>query len=83
MRYNASNLISDGGDRMLNKTLFRAELVKNGYTFKSMADEIGISERTFSKRVKTGDFGSAEIDIMISLLHIDDPRPIFFAQLVT
>lgn len=68
---------------MLNKTLFKAELVKNGYTFKTMANEIGISERTFSKRVKTGDFGSSEIDIMIPLLHLEDPRPIFFAQLVT
>lgn len=65
---------------MLNKALFKAELVKNGYTFKAMADEIGISERTFSKRVKTGDFGSSEIDIMISLLHLEDPRPVFFAQ---
>lgn len=65
---------------MLNKQLFKSELVKNGYTFKSMAKEIGISERTFSKRVKTGDFGAVEMDIMISLLHIEDPMPIFFAK---
>lgn len=62
---------------MLNRPLFKAELVKNGYTFKKMAGELGMSERTFSKRVKTGDFGSSEIDIMIPLLHLDDPRPIF------
>lgn len=68
---------------MLNRALFKAELVKNGYTFKSMANEIGISERTFSTRVKTGDFGSSEIDIMVDRLHIKDPRPVFFAQLVT
>lgn len=68
---------------MLNKALFKSELVKNGYTYKSMAHEIGISERTFSTRIKTGDFGSTEIDVMIDLLHIKDPRPIFFAQLVT
>ena len=68
---------------MLNRALFKAELVKNGYTFKSMANEIGISERTFSTRVKTGDFGSSEIDIMVDRLHINDPRPVFFAQLVT
>lgn len=68
---------------MLDRNLFKAELVKNGYTFKTMAEAIGISERTFSKRVKTGDFGSAEIDAMLPLLHLDDPRAIFFAQLVT
>lgn len=62
---------------MLNRALFKAELVKNGYTFKSMANEIGISERTFSTRVKTGDFGSSEIDIMVDRLHIKDPRPVF------
>lgn len=72
-----------GGEHMLNKTLFKSELVKNGYTFKTMAKEIGISERTFSTRVKTGDFGSKEIDIMIKCLHLKDPMPIFFAQLVT
>lgn len=68
---------------MLNKKLFRAELVKNGYTYKTMAEEIGISERTFCDRVKKGEFGSTEIDIMLPLLKIDDPVPIFFAQLVT
>ncbi len=68
---------------MLNRQLFRSELVKNGYTFKSMAKEIGVSERTFSERVKKGDFGSIEMDIMIDRLHLTDPMPVFFAQLVT
>lgn len=68
---------------MLNKPLFKSELIKNGYTFKAMAKELGISERTFSDRVKKGDFGSKEIDIMIDCLHLDNPLPIFFAQIVT
>ena len=68
---------------MLNKILFKAELVKNGYTFKTMANKIGISERTFSKRIKTGDFVSSEINVMISLLHLENPRPIFFDHPVT
>lgn len=68
---------------MLNKQLFKSELVKNGYTYKAMAEKLGISERTFSTRVKKGDFGSEEIDKMIPLLHLEDPMPVFFAQLVT
>lgn len=68
---------------MLNKALFKAELVKNGYTYKKMAEELGMSERTFCSRVNKGDFGTTEIDIMLPLLNIDDPRPIFFAQAVT
>ena len=62
---------------MLNKKLFKAELVKNGYTYQKMADELGMSVRTFGRRVNTGDFGSSEIDIMLKVLNIDDPRPIF------
>lgn len=65
---------------MLNKTLFKAELIKNGYTYKKMAEALGMSERTFCTRVKKGDFGIAEIDVMLSLLKIDDPRPVFFAR---
>ena len=68
---------------MLNTNLFRSEMIKNGYTYKKMASELGMSERTFSKRVKSGDFGAAEIDAMIPLLNISDPIPMFFAQLVT
>jgi len=68
---------------VLNKQLFKSELVKNGYTYKAMAEKLGISERTFSTRVKKGDFGSEEIDKMIPLLHLEDPMPVFFAQLVT
>lgn len=67
---------------MLNKKLFKAELVKNGYTYQKMADELGMSVRTFGRRVNTGDFGSSEIDVMLKVLNIDDPRPIFFAQTV-
>lgn len=68
---------------MLNKKLFRAELMKNGYTYKSMADAIGISERTFNNRISKKEFGSDEIEKMVLLLKIDNPLPIFFANLVT
>ena len=65
---------------MLNNTLFKAELIKNACPYKKMAEALGMSERTFCTRVKKGDFGIAEIDVMLSLLKIDDPRPVFFAQ---
>lgn len=68
---------------MLNKKLFRAELVKNGYTYKTMSAQLGMSERTFYNRVKSGDFGTTEIDQMLKILNITDPVPIFFSQIVT
>lgn len=68
---------------MLNKNALKAEMVRYGYTNDSLAKEIGISSRTFSTRLKKGDFGSDEMDKMVEVLHLENPIPIFFAQLVT
>lgn len=67
---------------MLNRNALKAEMVRYGYTNASMAKKLGISPRTFSTRLREG-FGSDEMDAMIELLHIENPTPIFFAQLVT
>lgn len=64
------------------KTL-KAEMVKNGYTQQSLAKELGISPRTFYNKLKSGDFGCKEIDIMIPLLKLKDPASIFFTNKVT
>lgn len=62
---------------MLDKRKFRAKLMENGYTYASMAKEIGISERTFTNRIKKLWFGSDEIEKMIPLLKIENPKEIF------
>lgn len=67
---------------MLNRNALKAEMVRYGYTNASMAKKLGISPRTFSTRLRKG-FGSDEMDTMIELLHIENPTPIFFAQIVT
>ena len=61
----------------------KAEMVKNGYTQQSLAKELGISSRTFYNKLKSGDFGCKEIDIMIPLLNLKDPASIFFTNKVT
>lgn len=68
---------------MLNKRALKAEMIRYGYTNASIAKAIGISERTFSSRLKSGEFGSDEMDALVEVLHITNPIPIFFAQLVT
>ena len=68
--------------QLLNRNALKAEMVRYGYTNASMAEKLGMSPRTFSTRLNDG-FGSDEMDILIDLLHIDNPTPIFFAQLVT
>lgn len=48
-----------------------------------VAATIGISPKTFYKKMKTGVFGSDEIEKMIEVLEIEDPLDIFFAKKVT
>ncbi len=65
---------------MLNAKELKAEMVRNGYTQKTLAAEIGITTRTFSTRMRTGDFGAKEIETMIDVLHLKEPMRIFFLQ---
>lgn len=69
--------------RMIDTASLRAEMARYGITQKQMAKFIGISPRTFSNKMKSGVFGSDEIEQMIQILRIKDPVSIFFAQQVT
>lgn len=65
---------------MLDVKALKAEIIRNGYTQAKISEEIGISPRTFSNKLKSGDFGAKEIEIMIDKLNLTDPMSIFFAQ---
>lgn len=65
---------------MLNVKELKAEMVRNGYNNRTMAEALGITQRTFNNRLKTGDFGTKEIEIMIKELNLTRPMDIFFAQ---
>ena len=67
-------------NNMLDVYAFKAALEKKGYTQKQLAKEIGISTRTLSNRIKTGDFGSVEIKKISEILEISDPMSVFFAN---
>lgn len=56
------------------------KIAENGYSQKDMAEAIGITPKTFYSKMKTGVFGSDEIEIMIDKLSIEDPVAIFFAK---
>lgn len=68
---------------MLNKNKLRAAWVGKGLNQSDVAKAIGVSNKTFSARMKSGVFGSDEIEKMISYLDIDDPMGIFFAGRVS
>ncbi len=65
---------------MLNVKDLKAEIVRNGYTQATLAEALGMTSRTFSRRLSEKNFGSKEIEIMIELLHLKDPMSIFFGK---
>jgi len=68
---------------MLKVKELKAEMVRNGYNNKTMSEALGITTKTFNNRLKTGDFGVKEIEIMIDKLNLKNPMDIFFAAQVT
>ena len=65
---------------LLDVRALKAEMVRNDYTQVKMAAELGISPRTLSNKLKTGEFGNKEMEIMIDKLNLKDPMAIFFAK---
>jgi transcriptional regulator with XRE-family HTH domain len=58
-------------------------IVAKGYTQETIAGKLGMSTKTFYSRMKTGKFGSDEIEVLIEILDIKNPIDIFFAKRVT
>ena len=65
---------------MIKVNELKGLIVKNGFTQSDVAAKMGITPKTFYEKMKKGVFGSDEIQIMIEILHIDDPTSIFFAK---
>ena len=61
----------------------KGKIVAKGLTQGKVAEKLGITQKTFSDKMKKGVFGSDEISIMIQELELDDPMSIFFAEVVT
>lgn len=58
---------------MIKTDKLRGKIVENGYSQMDVAKRIGITPKTFYEKMKNGVFGSDEIQIMIDMLHIEDP----------
>lgn len=65
---------------MIRTDDLRGIIAKKGYTQADIARMIGITPKTFYEKMKSGVFGSDEIQIMIGKLQIDNPIEIFFAN---
>ena len=65
---------------MYNPNNLKAEITRAGKTQKDVAAELGIIENTFSKKINSGSFGLDEANIMIDMLHIQNPGAVFFGR---
>lgn len=69
---------------MFNKRKFMAQLALNGMTQRDLARELGINESTlYRKIIADGDFSRKEINMIVEILKIEDPVPIFFDSELT
>lgn len=65
---------------MINTDKLKGIIVESGYSQQDVANQIGITPKTFYEKMKKGVFGSDEMQMMIDMLHIEDPAAIFFAK---
>lgn len=68
---------------MVNANELKAAMVRKGFTQKQVAEKLNITPRTLSTKLRKGVFGSDEIELLMSLLEINDPMTIFFSKTVT
>jgi len=67
----------------MNTNLLKAEIVKKGFTQEQVAKMVGISDTTFYRRMRDGNFGLDTVNDLIRILEIKEPGPIFFDQKVS
>lgn len=67
----------------MDERLLRAEIIKQGMTYAQVARAIGVSDSTFWRRMRKGNFGLDEVNAMIRVLNIQNPGRIFFARSAT
>ena len=68
---------------MIAVNKLRGIIVENGMTQKEVAEKLGMSQKTFYNKMKKGVFGTDEVEKMVSVLSIENPTDIFFANNVT
>lgn len=65
---------------MIKTNELKGAIARNGLSQSDVAGLIGVTPKTFYEKMKTGVFGSDEIQIMIDELKIENPMEIFFAK---
>lgn len=64
---------------MVNTNKIRGAMAEHRITQADAAQALGVTPRTFSRWMATGNFGIEDANKLIKLLHIENPSEIFFA----
>lgn len=65
---------------MVDKRKLRAAWIAKGYRQSEVAELVGVSKATFSRKMNNGEFGVDEAKKLIEILDIENPSAIFFAD---
>lgn len=68
---------------MIDVNKLRGKIAEKGMSGRDMAAVIGKTPKTFYSKMKKGVFDSDEIAVMVSVLGLQNPTEIFFADEVT
>lgn len=69
---------------MFNKLEFNAQIARKGLRKMDVAKALNIDVSTLYRKIENdGDFDRDQINTLIDLLDIKDPKPIFFADELT
>lgn len=66
---------------MFDEKRFKSAIVLSGMSMEQIANELGINVVTLYRKInRDGDFSRAEIQILKTLLPVEDPYEIFFTN---
>lgn len=66
---------------MFNPNKFKGAVIANGMDMKEIAKDLGIHEATLYRKINDGgNFTRKEIEDLMAVLCIEDPREIFFTK---
>lgn len=65
---------------MVDTAKLRGIIAERGFSQRQVAKELGMAEKTFYTKMKTGVFGTDEAEKLIDMLAIVNPAEIFLAK---
>lgn len=65
---------------MVDVNLLKSYMVREGYTQKMLAEKLGITEQTLTRKLRKRVFGTDEASKIVEILNIDNPEAVFFSR---